>query len=221
MGPSHRLQFEARLPSGSRVATCAAALRESPLALPRRPPPVCISDTRGVAREACWHRIGPYPLPLGRTPQVMEQLGISPEMMQAVLGGGMGGGGGGGGVNPVLAQVIRPPPPCRLAVAPVYGACYSLSCGWRDSLSCAVLNSTCSVEPTCWARCPTCYIGSHVLCWTLRVACELCIRPFAIRLPSSFSRFLSLVTFRAPHRPCATPSWVVVAIHPRTAHRGG
>merc|ERR1719298_140592 len=38
-----------------------------------------------------------------QNPEVMEQLGISPEMMQAVLGGG--GGGGGGGVNPVLAQL--------------------------------------------------------------------------------------------------------------------
>ena len=44
-----------------------------------------------------------------QNPEVMEQLGISPEMMQAVLGGMMGGGGGGGGgiANPVLAQLTE------------------------------------------------------------------------------------------------------------------
>ena len=43
-----------------------------------------------------------------QNPEVMEQLGISPEMMQAVIGGMMaGGGGGGGGVNPVLAQLTE------------------------------------------------------------------------------------------------------------------
>ena len=43
-----------------------------------------------------------------QTPEVMEQLGMNPEMMQAMLGGMMGGGGGGGGmgaVNAVQAQL--------------------------------------------------------------------------------------------------------------------
>merc|ERR1719424_1135469 len=45
-----------------------------------------------------------------QNPEVMQQLGLNPEMMQAMMammggGGGGAGGGGGGAVNPVLAQL--------------------------------------------------------------------------------------------------------------------
>eukprot|EP00966_Prymnesium_polylepis_P260846 6024983-Prymnesium_polylepis.1 len=41
-----------------------------------------------------------------QSPEVMEQLGVNPEMMQAVLQGGMGGGMGGmGAANAVQAQL--------------------------------------------------------------------------------------------------------------------
>ena len=42
-----------------------------------------------------------------QNPEVMQQLGLNPEMMQAMMGmmAAGGGGGGGGAVNPVLAQL--------------------------------------------------------------------------------------------------------------------